>query len=322
MTRNLINNINLILNQNKKLILMISLLLFLVNNLLGQVMLEIDDVTINEFRKASIEENILLLSRNSASDKFDKKNNFSKIIQEKIGVTNTIVNIRGSNKSIIDVLDLKDFLLRLSLGEYPNIKDINVGGRKELDILLEMGKRETKLNSLVELSYIIPDKTIESQLKEEIIQNLMIFNECLDILISDESPERKASAFKLADVLFLDSRVNTIEVSSLYNQRITQYRVFDYLKRLENLPYNQVKISWNKESIKINPNFYQESENAFIGTATIVQRFSAIKGNRPYRDITSKRIEFRIERKRIMLGRRAVFTWKMHFTNINVVETR
>ncbi len=148
--------------------------------------------------------------------------------------------------------------------------------------------------------------------------NIGSLQNCITTIGSKSSTiEQKYKAIKNACNLFIPDA--EIEVSSLYKKLNTFFKVPKYFKRLSNLRYTEIKVSFYDMSY-VAP-FEQAPDGNFYSVVRIYQKFQGYQdGKIVYEDVSSKDIEVCLQwREDEHLG---TYDWILRLGNMTIKETK
>lgn len=131
----------------------------------------------------------------------------------------------------------------------------------------------------------------------------------------------KELAIKQALKLFIHDTV-TVQVSFCptgANPTIYSRTLIKYLRRLSMLNYDKVTIEW-VDVVMVN-DLKKGADGNFYGIISTVQRFTAVKGDYTYSDVTQKNIEIVLKPyKKPNDQGEDEWKWDVYLSNVNIVE--
>jgi len=135
------------------------------------------------------------------------------------------------------------------------------------------------------------------------------------------SLDDKETAIKQACRLFLSDTV-TIQVSycpSGGNPTVYSRTLIKYLRRLSMLNYDQITIEW--VDVVMVSDLKKGTDGNFYGIISTVQRFTAVKGEYTYSDVTVKHIEV-VLKPYLKPNDQGddEWRWDVYLSNVNIVE--
>lgn len=139
------------------------------------------------------------------------------------------------------------------------------------------------------------------EVEPKIYENARILENLIKT-IADKSVDKKIRQNAKDQVIemFINDQCK-IQVTSKKMKNPTSYVLRDYLTRIYNYGYKDVKIEW--KYINIIEDIRQKDDGFYYGKLRVYQLFEGT-GNRPYRDITEKDIEVKLEKKYIDSGQK------------------
>lgn len=131
----------------------------------------------------------------------------------------------------------------------------------------------------------------------------------------------KEIAINQACRLFIYDTV-TIQVSycpSGGNPTVYSRTLIKYLRRLSMLNYDQIKIEW--VDVVMVKDLKKGTDGNFYGIISTVQRFTAVKGEYTYSDVTTKHIEV-VLKPYLKPNDQGddEWKWEVYLSNVNIVE--
>ncbi len=142
----------------------------------------------------------------------------------------------------------------------------------------------------------------------------------------------KVISDKDADVLYQDNAIQEalklfadkdklVEVSSLYQQQNTTYKIEEYLNNLRMLPYQKIELLWNQ--IQYINQIKQAPDGNYYGTVTVEQVFRGYDKDSKvvYEDFTVKAIEVIIKPYNMIVDGDSIPKWDVFLSNIGVKQT-
>ncbi|MCD4698815.1 MAG: hypothetical protein K8S16_21495 [Bacteroidales bacterium] len=131
----------------------------------------------------------------------------------------------------------------------------------------------------------------------------------------------KELAIKQALKLFINDTV-TVQVSfcpSGAKPTIYSRTLIKYLRRLSMLNYDQITIEW--VDVVMVKDLKKGADGNFYGIISIVQRFTAVKGEYKYSDVTQKHMEIVLKPyKKPNDQGEDEWRWDVYLSNVNIVE--
>lgn len=148
-----------------------------------------------------------------------------------------------------------------------------------------------------QLSFSQTDPT--KGLNVKIYENTKVLESLLKT-IANKSYDHKIreDALDQAMELFIDNNV-MIEVISTGMTKAKRYKIRDYLTRVLDYNYDQVKIEW--KTISVIEDVKLKDDGFYYGKVRIYQVFEG-SGKREYQDVTEKDLEIRLTKKFIETG--------------------
>lgn len=112
-----------------------------------------------------------------------------------------------------------------------------------------------------------------------------------------------------------------IGVSTLNSKKIKNYTIEKYLRRLNALNYNKVKIEFY--NIQYISDLERQPDGRYVGVITIYQRFEGVTDDGlKYVDVTKKDVTVYVERKTTQVAGRTIGFWDVLLGDIRVAETK
>lgn len=166
-------------------------------------------------------------------------------------------------------------------------------------------KLRFKINLLVICIGLCLTKQVLSQadpykgLNVKIYENTKVLESLLKTIANKSyDPKIRQDALDQAMELFIDDNV-TIEVISTGMAKAKRYKIRDYLTRVYDYNYDNVKIEW--KTISIIEDVKLKDDGFYYGKLRIYQVFEGT-GKREYKDVTEKDLEIRLTKKFIETG--------------------
>lgn len=153
-------------------------------------------------------------------------------------------------------------------------------------------------------------------------QKAQDFSEYIAIIASKSTDfKKKEAAIKLALDLFIYDTV-TIQISycPTGDEPVIYSRPIDkYLRKLSMLNYDKVTIEW--VDVAIVNDLKKGTDGNYHGIISIVQRFTGVKGELVYQDVTHKNLEVILKPYRKPNDRgEDEWRWDVYLSNVNIVE--
>ncbi|GAB4335209.1 MAG: hypothetical protein OHK0038_12720 [Flammeovirgaceae bacterium] len=112
-----------------------------------------------------------------------------------------------------------------------------------------------------------------------------------------------------------------IGVSTLGKKKVKNYKIEQYLRRLNALNYNKVKIEFY--NIQYISDLERQPDGRYVGVITIYQRFEGeTEDGMKYVDVTKKDITVYVERKTTQVAGRTIGFWDVLLGDVRVSETK
>jgi predicted ATPase len=112
-----------------------------------------------------------------------------------------------------------------------------------------------------------------------------------------------------------------IGVSTLGKKKVKNYKIEQYLRRLNALNYNKVKIEFY--NIQYISDLERQPDGRYVGVITIYQRFEGeTEDGMKYVDVTKKDITVYVERKTTQVAGRTIGFWDVLLGDVRVAETK
>jgi hypothetical protein len=133
-----------------------------------------------------------------------------------------------------------------------------------------------------------------------------------EVLVANAAIDNAVKMFINEDAL--------VQVSSVNNTNIEEYKIRNYLKRVKALKYDKIIIEWG--SIQYVSELRLGDDGNYHGIISYQQKFTGIsEGNIKYEDFVKKHTEIIVTPQKVESQGTTVICWQAYLSDIKVIQT-